>query len=45
MEHHKHTMGKETQTRVIPLNREAKGKEGRTLSNHISAGNVERWDI
>ena len=38
-------MGKETQTRVIPPNREAKSKEGRTLLSHISAGNVVRWDI
>ena len=35
---HIHTMGKENQTRVTPPNREAKAKEGRTLSSHISAG-------
>ena len=45
MEIDMHTMGKETQTRVTPPNREAKGKEGKILSSHTSAGNVVKWDI
>ena len=40
-----HTMGRETQPRVIPPRIEAKGKEGKTLLSHTNAGSVVRLDI
>ena len=40
-----HTMGRETQTRVIPGVEANKDKEGRTLSSNISAGSVEKLVI